>query len=311
MVITVTINPAMDRVLLIDKFRVNVTNRVQRQFKCVGGKGTHVSINLSLLGIRSTAVGVVMGPTGDDILNELSAYDIDLKFLSLKSGDSRTNYVLVDHEGNSSLISEKGDLMEQEIIERLITHYSAIIGSNDIVVISGDASNQRDTSLQDRLIDIALSHGARFCLDASGEHLASGIKKKPFLIKPNLDELGYLYGKELSKKEDILIALKQVHESGAQNIIASCGGEGSYALLGEKLYRVISPSVEVKNTVGCGDALLSGIIAGFETKLNDVENLKRATAIAAATAINESTVGFNPETVQELMARTEVTELHF
>lgn len=311
MVITVTINPAMDRVLLIDKFRVNVTNRVQRQFKCVGGKGTHVSINLSLLGIRSTAVGVVMGPTGDDILNELSAYDIDLKFLSLKSGDSRTNYVLVDHEGNSSLISEKGDLMEQEIIERLITHYSAIIGSNDIVVISGDASNQRDTSLQDRLIDIALSHGARFCLDASGEHLASGIKKKPFLIKPNLDELGYLYGKELSKKEDILIALKQVHESGAQNIIASCGGEGSYALLGEKLYRVISPSVEVKNTVGCGDALLSGIIAGFETKLNDVENLKRATAIAAATAMNESTVGFNPETVQELMARTEVTELHF
>lgn len=311
MVITVTINPAMDRVLLVDKFRVNVTNRVQKQFRCVGGKGTHVSINLSLLGIRSTAVGVVMGPTGDDILEELSSYNIDLKFLSLKSGNSRTNYVLVDHEGNSSLISEKGDLMEQEIIERLISHYSGIVGSSDTVVISGDASNQRDTSLQDRLIDIALSHGARFCLDASGEHLALGIKKKPFLIKPNLDELGYLYGKELSKKEDILIALKQVHESGAQNIIASCGGEGSYALLGEKLYRVISPTVDVKNTVGCGDALLSGIIAGFETKLNDVENLKRATAIAAATAMNESTVGFNPEAVQELMARTEVTELYF
>lgn len=311
MVITVTINPAMDRVLVIEKFRPNVTNRIQKQFKCVGGKGTHVSINLSLIGIRSTAVGVVMGSTGEDILEELSAYNIDLKFISLKTGNSRTNYVLVDHEGNSSLISEKGDLMEQDIIERLIRQYSDIVGTDDTVVISGDASNQRDTSLQDRLIDIALSHEARFCLDASGEHLSAGIRRGPFLIKPNLDELGYLCGKELSTQEDIVTALNQVHKSGAQNIIASCGGEGSYALLGERLYRVISPSVEVKNTVGCGDALLSGIIAGFEMKLTDVENLRRATAIAAATAMNEATVGFDAGVAQELTERTEVTELHF
>ncbi len=311
MVITVTINPAMDRVIKIEKFRQNVTNRIQKQFKCVGGKGTHVSINLSLMGIRSIALGVVMGLTGEDIIKELSAYDIDLRFIRLNEGSSRTNYVLVDAEGNSSLISEKGELMEQNIIERLVRQYEDVIGSGDTVVISGDASNQRDTSLQDRLIDIALSHKARFCLDASGEHLAAGVRRGPFLIKPNLDELGFLYGKELSGEKDILAALRQVHEAGAENIVASCGAEGSYALLGDRLYRVNSAPVEVKNTVGCGDALLSGIIAGFEMKLNDVDNLRQATAIAAATAMNESTVGFDPEAAQELITGIEVTELRF
>lgn len=311
MVITVTINPAMDRVITIDKFRQNVTNRIQKQFTCVGGKGTHVSINLSLLGIRSIAVGVVMGSTGDDILRELSAFDIDLRFIKLNEGNSRTNYVLVDAEGNSSLISDKGELMKQDTIEKLIRQYTDVISSGDTVVISGDASNQRDTSLLDRLIDIALLHKARFCLDASGEHLAAGIRRRPFLIKPNLDELGFLYGKELSEQEDILSALRQVHESGAENIVASCGAEGSYALFGEKLYRVKSAAVEVKNSVGCGDALLSGIIAGFEMKLSDVENLKRATAIAAATAMNESTVGFDPIIANELISGIEVTELSF
>lgn len=311
MVITVTINPAMDRVITIDKFRQNVTNRIQKQFTCVGGKGTHVSINLSLLGIRSIAVGVVMGSTGDDILRELSAFDIDLRFIKLNEGNSRTNYVLVDAEGNSSLISDKGELMKQDTIEKLIRQYTDVISSGDTVVISGDASNQRDTSLLDRLIDIALLHKARFCLDASGEHLAAGIRRRPFLIKPNLDELGFLYGKELSEQEDILSALRQVHESGAENIVASCGAEGSYALFGEKLYRVKSAAVEVKNSVGCGDALLSGIIAGFEMKLSDVENLKRATAIAAATAMNESTVGFDPIIANELISGIEVAELSF
>ena len=184
MVITVTINPAMDRVITIDKFRQNVTNRIQKQFTCVGGKGTHVSINLSLLGMRSIAVGVVMGSTGDDILRELSAFDIDLRFIKLNEGNSRTNYVLVDAEGNSSLISDKGELMKQDTIEKLIRQYTDVISSGDTVVISGDASNQRDSSLLDRLIDIALLHKARFCLDASEELIAAGIRRDRFLIKP-------------------------------------------------------------------------------------------------------------------------------
>lgn len=98
-------------------------------------------------------------------------------------------------------------------------------------------------------------------------------------------------------------------ENGAENVVASCGGEGSYAFLGGRLYRAVSPAVEVKNTVGCGDALLSGIIAGFEKRLSTEEILKKATAVAAATAMDEATVGFDPLVAAELEAEVTVTEL--
>jgi len=309
MVITVTINPAMDIVMQLDKFRPNVTNRIQRKFKCVGGKGTHVSINLSLLGVRNMAAGVVMGPTGDEILEQLSRYDIDVRFMKLSEGNSRTNYVLVDSEGNCTLISEKGRMMEQNVIDDLVEHYTGLVREHDVVVISGDASNQKDTGLQDKLIDIALSKGAKFCLDSSGTHLAEGIRKRPFLVKPNLDELGFICGREMTTEDAIISGIKEVKSNGAENVIASCGGDGSYALLGGKLYRVKSPRVEVKNTVGCGDALLSGVIAGYEKKLPEIEILKKATAVAAATAMNESTVGFDPDMALQLEEKVVVEEL--
>ncbi len=311
MVVTVTINPAMDLVMALDKFRLNVTNRVQKKFSCVGGKGTHVSINLSLMGVRSKATGVVMGATGDEILKQLERYDIDLRFIRLSDGNSRTNYVLTDSQGNCTLISEKGKMMDQAIIDQFIGHYSGLVESGDMVVISGDASNQKDTGLQEKLMDIAAAKGARFCLDASGIHLEAGIRKRPFLIKPNLDELSSLCGRELCTETEILSALKEVNDNGADNIIASCGGDGSYALLDGRLYRVFSPEVEVKNTVGCGDALLSGIVAGYEMKLSTVEILKKATAAAAATAMNEATVGFVPAVAVKLEAEVVVKELAF
>ena len=311
MVVTVTINPAMDKILAVDKFCQNITNRIQRQFDCVGGKGTHISMNLSLMGIRNRAVGVVMGQTGDEILHALESMNIEVRFLRLDQGNSRTNYVLVDKEGNCTLISEKGQLMEQAVVERLISHYSGLVESGDIVVISGDASNQRDTTLQERLIDIAVAQHARFCLDASGEHLAAGVRKKPFLIKPNLDELGSLCGRNLVTEDDIIFALRQVQEFGIENIIASCGSSGSYALSSGKLFHIFSPEVEVKNTVGCGDALLAGILAGLEMGLPMEKNLRQATAIAAATAMHEATVGFDPAAAAKLEEKVEVLELPF
>lgn len=278
---------------------------------CVGGKGTHVSINLSLMGIRSKAAGVVMGVTGDEILKRLSQYDIDLRFIRLDEGNSRTNYVLTDGDGNCTLISEKGEMMDQTVIDQFVSHYSTLVERGDMVVISGDASNQKDTGLQEKLMDIAAEKGARFCLDASGVHLEAGIRKRPFLIKPNLDELSCLCGRELSTEADIISALREVNENGAENIIASCGGDGSYALLDGRLYRILSPEVAVKNTVGCGDALLSGIVAGYEMKLSTVDILKKATAAAAATAMNEATVGFDPEIAARLEAEVTVKELVF
>lgn len=177
MVITVTINPAMDIVMKLDSFRLNVTNRIREKFMCVGGKGTHVSINLSLLGVRNIATGVVMGATGEEILRQLSKYDIDVEFLKLDEGNSRTNYVITDPEGNCTLISEKGQPMENDVAERFLARYSKLVGSGDLVVISGDASNLKGPGLQDRLIDIAVARGRAFASTPAAFTLRAGSEK--------------------------------------------------------------------------------------------------------------------------------------
>lgn len=299
----------MDKVLVIDKFQLNVTNRIQDQFYCIGGKGTHISVNLSLLGIRSMAIGVVMGQNGEDILRTLRNMNVDVQFLQLPEGNSRMNYALVDNEGNCTLIAEKGQLMEADIIEKLIVHYAERINRGDIVVISGDASNQKHTGLQDKLMDIAAEKGARVCLDSNGEHLAAGIRKAPFLIKPNLDELISLTGRQLESEMEILEAMREISAFGVRNIVVSCGGEGSIAYSDGCYFRIIPPRVTVKNTVGCGDALVAGILAGFEQGLTIEQNLRQATAIAAATAMNKATVGFEASLVSELTRKVTVKPL--
>jgi 1-phosphofructokinase family hexose kinase len=300
MIITVTINPAMDKVLVLDQFRLNETNRIKKQFSCVGGKGTHVSINLSLLGIRNIAAGIVMGAVGEEILNSLRTMDIDVQFLHLPEGNSRVNYVLVDNESNCTLISDKGPCLSDSVIAELVSHYSTLINEGDTVVISGDASNQKGTVLQDTLFDMAKAKKANICLDTSGDNLAAGVRKGPFLIKPNLDELSFLCGRSLESKREIMAAMLEVAAYGTKNIVVSCGSKGSLVYADGRYFNVTAPCVPVKNTVGCGDALLSGILAGFEQELDMETNLKQATAIAAAAAMNESTVGFDVNLIAQL-----------
>ena len=309
MIITVTLNPAMDKVLVVDSFRLNVTNRIQEQFYCIGGKGTHISFNLSLLGVRSMAIGVVMGQNGGEILKTLQSMNIDVQFLQLPEGNSRLNYALVDGDGNCTLIAEKGQLMDTAVIERLISHYTERVHSGDIVVISGDASNQKHTGLQDTLMDIAAQKGARVCLDASGEHLAAGIKKAPFFIKPNANELSMLAGRELESEAEIIEAMREISAAGVRNVVVSLGGEGSLACSDGSYFRITAPQVEVRNTVGCGDALVAGILAGFEKGLEIEENLRQATAIASAAAMSKATVGFDAALLPELAGRVVIKPL--
>lgn len=308
MIITVTVNPAIDKVLIVDQFRLNETNRIRHQFTCVGGKGTHVSFNLSLLGINSIVTGVIHGKVGQEILTFLSLDQIDLQLIILKEGNSRTNYVLIDGANNCTLLSEKGPMLDDAELDLLTDRYSTLVGEGDTVVISGDASNQK-RNIQDKLINIAQRRNAKICLDTSGESLIKGVQRVPFLIKPNLDELKFLCGRELHSQEDILTAMDELTDLGIQIIVVSCGSKGSIVYAEGHYYKVIAPKVSVKNTVGCGDALLAGILAGFEQSLSIVANLKQATAVAAAAAMNESTAGFKPELIPRLAELVIVEEV--
>lgn len=308
MIITVTVNPAMDKVLYVGEFRLNETNRIQRDFNCVGGKGTHVSVNLSLLGIKSIATGIVRGPVGQEIVSALCSEHIDLQFIELEDGNSRINYVLIDDDNNCTLLSASGRMLESVELDLLIRRYSTLVGEGDTVVISGDGSNQK-RSIQDKLIDIAHERKAKICLDTSGQSLVNGVRSAPFLIKPNLAELRFLCGKELVSQADTITAIKKLADCGIQNIVVSCGSEGSLVYATGCYYKVTAPQVPAKNTVGCGDALLAGVLAGFEQHLDMEANLKQATAVAAAAAMNETTVGFDAALISQLVDLVKVESI--
>jgi 1-phosphofructokinase family hexose kinase len=311
MIITVTLNPAMDNIIVLDELKLNVTNRIKRQFFCIGGKGTHLSINLSILGVRSIALGASFGNNGSRIIDELKSYkNIDVNFVHSDEGDSRMNIVLVDKEANCTLISQKGKALSDEILDELLERYISSVGPGDYVCISGDASNTNRPGLQHRLIDIAKQKGSRLFLDSSGEFLREGVKEKPFLVKPNVDELSSFCGREIGSESDIITAMKEMAAFGVPNIVVSMGKDGCIALAEDgRLYRVTVPDVKVRNTVGCGDAFVSGLLAGFENKLDMVTLLKRASAISSAAAMDESTVGFDPGLVEELAAQVGVEML--
>lgn len=309
MIFTITANPAMDKVFVLHDFRLNVTNRIDRMFKCIGGKGTHISVNLSILGIKSTALGVVNGRTGAEIIRELKRFKaIQIDFLRTRRGESRTNYVLVDGT-DCTLISQKGNRMNHEEAEFFEKKLDDLVKPDDIVAISGDISNGDSLNIQGRLMDIANRRGGRVFLDCSGEALIQGVKKKPFLVKPNVDELSFFCGRNLVTKQEILVGMREMSSCGIRMIVVSCGSEGSLVFSDGKYYDVMVPTVQIKNTVGCGDALVAGLLAGFEQKMDTIENVKRANAIAAATAMDETTVGFDLGIVDDLMQRVMVEEI--
>jgi 1-phosphofructokinase family hexose kinase len=311
MILTVTLNPAMDRLLFVNGFTFNVTNRITRRENCVGGKGTHVSVNLACLGEPSIATGIAMGGTGRQIIESLEGSGVTCDFILSEQGDSRTNYLLID-EKSSTLICEKGPEMSAEILDAFYERYDALTDRMDWVVISGDASNFTDsagTSLQDKLLASAHEKGCRIALDSAGASLKSGIKHSPFLIKPNAEELSELTGMPTETDGQIVAAIKSLSGYDVEIIAVSMGSKGSIVKFGKELYRAGVADVKAVNTVGCGDAYLSGLVCAIKNGYAPERALKFAAACGAAEALNPLSVGLDQSKAEALCENIKVERL--
>jgi len=311
MIVTVTLNPAMDRLLFVSKFEFNVTNRIYRRENCVGGKGTHVSANLACLGEPSVATGIAMGPTGRQIIQSLEKSGVACDFIYSAKDDSRTNYILVDNN-SSTLICEKGPGVSAEILNAFLKRYDELMEEADYVIISGDASNfvfEAGFPLQDKLLEIAHLKGVRIVLDSAGESLKSGVKNKPFLIKPNAEELSELTGMPANTDEETVSAINSITDYGIEIIAVSMGGSGSIVKYGNNIYRAGIAKVETQNTVGCGDAYLSGLVYAIKNDYPPERALAFAAACGAAEALNPLSVGLDRNKALELCENIEIKQL--
>ena len=309
MICTVTVNPAIDRLIYISELHKDNTNRIKETYEVLGGKGTHVSVNLSILGCKNKAFGIDYGKMGSRIEEMLSREKLEMEFLHYNEGESRMNYALIEEDSTCTLITEKGRLIPEEQCEALLAKIYDGVSDGDILVLSGDASNTEVPLIYTKIIEKVSDKRVKIFLDSSSENLTSALQWKPFLIKPNEDELSQILKEEIKGEKKILEGLQKLSGLGISCIAVSCGGNGSYIWYEDKIYRIHPLNVHAVNTIGCGDAFLSGLAYGFDQGLEFTDILKYASAISTATAESNSTVGFDKERAMELLSQVRVEVL--
>jgi 1-phosphofructokinase family hexose kinase len=310
MINTLTLNPAIDRIIYLEALRKNVTNRIEGVTEVLGGKGTHVSINLRLLGLPNRAFGICHGDTGRRIIRFLEEEGVAVEFIHREGASSRTNYLLVERDNDCTIIAEKGVPLEQEDLDEVIDSLVRLSRTGDSLVLSGDAGNCPDPFVYKTIMDGLRDKAPRVFVDTSGPALAKCMEGGPFLIKPNLGELSFLCGRELScEVAEILAAIDSLDAHGVEIVAVSLGGGGSILKCPEGVYRAIPPPVRVRNTIGCGDSYLAGLVYGISEGRPIAETLAIATAASAATAESSLSVGFDQARARELVAACEVRRL--
>jgi 1-phosphofructokinase family hexose kinase len=307
---TLTLNPAIDKVLYLEKLEKNITNRIQDTAEVIGGKGTHVSINLNILGENSKAFGISHGKTGQRIIDALAQFGVDVRFIHRATPNSRTNYLLVEETGDCTIIAEKGVQLSNCDLQDILFCMKNEIQTNDYLVLSGDASNSPDSTVYNEILTELKDKKLKIFLDTSGESLKQCITESPFLIKPNLDELSTLCNRALTCDEnDIISAIDSLAPYNIEIIAVSLGSAGSIIKTSDGIFKATPPDIRVINTIGCGDSFLSGLIYGIHNKLATIDMIQLATAVSAATAESSLSVGFKRKRALELISSVKVDKI--
>ncbi|MBA4384981.1 MAG: 1-phosphofructokinase [Anaerolinea sp.] len=312
LIYTLTLNPAIDKILFLSELQPSKTNRLSSTIETIGGKGTHVSIGLKLLGVSSIALGISLGENGIKIQKMLAKWGVETRFLhfDIDQMESRTNFEIVElKERVCTMLTEQGPILPSTITDDLVVQITSLLNPGDTLILTGDASNVEDKVIYSKLCKLAQMKGALIYLDASGAYLKEALPSSPFLIKPNLEELCYLAGRDLHTESDIIMAMQELDLFGIQIIAMTWSGNGAIVKNGSDIYRVNPIKVDAINEGGCGDAFLAALVAGIERKEKFVQTLKTASAVASATAESEITAGFDLHRAESLRNQAVVTKI--
>lgn len=284
MVYTVTFNPAVDYVVQADDITVGSVNRTRGEKIYFGGKGINVSMVLAELGVKSKALGFVAGFTGEAIEKGIAESGVDADFVHLERGFSRIN-VKIKSECETEL-NGQGPAIDDKALGELFAKLDDI-SDGDTIVLAGSIPGSMPADIYERILERLQDRKVKAVVDATKDLLLNVLKYKPYLIKPNNHELGEMFGVTLKTTDEIAEYAKKLKDMGAQNVLISMAGDG--ALLIDENGRTHICGVcrgTVKNSVGAGDSMVAGFIAGSSG--GDYEYaLKLGTAAGGATAFSD------------------------
>ncbi|HPJ95897.1 MAG TPA: 1-phosphofructokinase [Syntrophales bacterium] len=288
MIYTITLNPALDRTIWIDRIRNDVSNRILEEHTFAGGKSVDVSRALKNFGTDTMALGFVGGFSGRELEGRLLNNGIQSNFVRV-SGETRINIIIhVRETGQQLAFNARGPSIKPSELMQLVEQIENL-SCPDIVAIGGSLPPGISPIVYSKIISLAKKCQAKVVLDVDGEALSVGIHAKPDIIKPNIHELSMLVGQELKEMDDIIAAARRINKQGVAIVLVSMGAKGILLVTDGQEYLAIPPEVSVEGTIGAGDSSVAGFIHGLAQGKGLKECLIYAVASGTATTLQKGT----------------------
>lgn len=285
MIYTVTFNPSLDYIVDVNNFKLGRVNRTTKEIIYAGGKGINVSMVLKNLGFDSTALGFLAGFTGKEICRLMEEQGVNADFIEVKEGLSRINLKLRSNE--ESEINGQGPAIKEKDIRSLYEKLDKL-QYGDVLVLAGSIPSVMPQSMYMDIMKYMEEKDLNIVVDATKDLLVNVLKYHPFLVKPNNHELGEIFGVELEEKKDVIVYAKKLKEMGAKNVLVSMAGAGAVLVAEDgSIYESEAPKGKVVNSVGAGDSMVAGFLAGYLQTRDYREAFKLGVCTGSASAFSE------------------------
>lgn len=305
MIYTVTLNTSLDYIVSVDDFRIGYTNRTVSEMMLPGGKGINVSIILQSLGIENKALGFIAGFIGEEIKREVESKGCKQDFIFVTRGVSRINVKLRSIEGTE--INGRGPYVGEQDMEQLFLKLDAL-QENDILVLAGSIPSSVKASVYRDIMDYLKGKKIMIVVDATKELLVNVLGNRPFLVKPNRFELGEIFGVDLQERKEVITYACKLQERGAKNVLVSLAGEGAILITEDGyVYDSAAPEGMLVNSVGSGDSMVAGFLAGWMNKKNYEHAFKMGIAAGSASAFSENLA--TKEEIMQVFGRLEKNKI--
>lgn len=309
MIYTVTLNPAVDRELQVDKIIFDTVLRASQWRVDCGGKGFNVARMLQSLGTSSVALGFAAGKTGELLNEELLSLGIQTDFVWVQ-GETRTNVCIVNADHSHYVkVNEPGPTISDDDLAKLMQRVRELARPDDGWVLAGSLPPGVPPSVYADMIATLQSAGARVFLDTSDEALRLACQANPFLIKPNAGEAQELTGLPINTPTEIAAAGNAILSMGARNVIISLGKQGALLVNGQRAWLAASPEIVERNPIGAGDSMVAGLVWGLSQGNDLPEALCRGIACGAATANQSGTSVGSLAQVNKLLNQVSLSEV--
>lgn len=284
MIYTVTFNPSLDYIIDMEHLELGMVNRTRAENIFVGGKGINVSIVLNNLGYQSVALGFVAGFTGEQIEHGLKEQGCQTDFISIRNGLSRINVKLKAEQETE--VNGQGPHIDESSLQSLY-HKLDQLNQEDVLVLAGSIPASLPNDIYEKIMERLEKKQIRIIVDATKDLLVNVLKYHPFLIKPNNHELGEIFGVILKKKEEVVTYAKKLQEMGATNVLVSMAGQGAVFVSEQgEIYLSEAPKGTVKNSVGAGDSMVAGFLAGYLEEHDYQKAFRMGVATGSASAFS-------------------------